>query len=323
MKPMKVVIAYNKPGKNALEDELDILQEVDLVADCLLELGHRPVRMPVTLNLQEAVQFLNNESPDLVFNLTESLENYGALVHFVPALLDALQIPYTGNKTVAMFHAAGKTITKQILQQAGLPVPASYKPSEANHIPDGKYILKPVWEEGSLGLDEDAVLDLPGKDISGLMSFSDQHYFIEPFIEGREFNVSLLASDDGVQALAAAEIRFVDFPENKPKILGYKAKWKEDSFEYLNTVRTYELGHGGGNLQKRLADIAVKCWNVLGLRGYARVDFRMDEMGNPFVIEVNANPCITPGSGFYAACEKAGISFTHAVERMIKDALTR
>lgn len=320
---MKVAIAYNKPGEFALEDELDILQEVELVAGCLLELGHQAVRMPMTLNLQEASGFLKSEQPDLVFNLAESLENLGALVHFVPALLHALQIPYTGNQTVAMFHAAGKTITKQILQQAGLPVPASYKPSEANHLPDGKYILKPVWEEGSLGLDEEAVFDIPGKDISELMRFSDHSHFIEPFIDGREFNVSLLASDDGVQALAAAEIRFVDFPENKPKILGYKAKWKEDSFEYLNTIRTYELGAKAAILQKRLADIAVECWNVLGLRGYARVDFRMDERGNPFVIEVNANPCITPGSGFYAACVKAGISFTRAVERIIQDALTR
>jgi D-alanine-D-alanine ligase len=318
---MKVVITYNKPGPDALEDELDILQEVSLVAGCLRELGHQPIELPMTLNLEEAFHFLKNEQPDIVFNLAESLENYGAIVYFVPALLDILQIPYTGNPTVPMFLTAGKTITKQILIDAGLPAPGSYKTSEAAILPNGKYILKPLWEEGSLGLDEDSVFDIPGKNISELEILPDDKFFIEPYIDGREFNVSLLAGEDGPQVLAVAEIRFVDYPDGKPKVLGYKAKWNEDSFEYLNTVRTYELGENGREIYDRLAAISVKCWNALGLRGYARVDFRMDAQGNPFILEVNANPCITPGSGFYAACEQAGITFTQAVDRIIKDAM--
>lgn len=320
---MKVVITYNKPGDNALEDELDILHEVSLVAGCLKELGHLPVELPMTLNLEEAFRFLKTEQPDLVFNLAESLENYGAIVYFVPALLDVLQIPYTGNPTVPMFLTAGKTITKQILLDAGLPAPGSFKPSESQHLTIGKYILKPLWEEGSLGLDEDSVFSIPGKKISELEILPDDKYFVEPYIDGREFNVSLLADEHGVQVLAVAEILFINYPADKPKVLGYKAKWNEDSFEYLNTVRTYDLGENGAEIYKRLADISTKCWRALGLRGYARVDFRMDSNGNPFILEVNANPCITPGSGFYAACEQAGITFTQAVERIIKDALKK
>lgn len=320
---MKVAITYNQPGENALEDELDILHEVSLVAGCLKELGHEPVELPMTLNLDKAYRYLKNLKPDLVFNLAESLENHGAIVYFVPALLDVLQIPYTGNPTVPMFLTAGKTLTKKILVDAGLPAPASYKPFEARTLPNGKFILKPLWEEGSLGLDEDSVFEIPGKDISELTNLEEDKYFIEPYIDGREFNVSLLAGDDGPQVLAVAEIRFIDYPPEKPKVLGYKAKWNEDSFEYLNTVRTYDLGEGSAELYIRLSDISVKCWKALGLRGYARVDFRMDSQGNPFVLELNANPCITPGSGFYAACEQAGITFTHAVDRIIKDALKR
>lgn len=320
---MKVVITFNKPGENALEDELDILHEVSLVSGCLKELGHQPVELPLTLNLDKAYRYLKNLQPDLVFNLAESLENHGAIVYFVPALLDVLQIPYTGNPTVPMFLTAGKTLTKKILVDAGIPAPASYKPSETQNLPKGKFILKPLWEEGSLGLDEDSVFEIPGKDISELTNLEEDKYFIEPYIDGREFNVSLLAGDDGPQVLAVAEIRFIDYPPEKPKVLGYKAKWNEDSFEYLNTVRTYDLGEGSAELYIRLADISVKCWKALGLRGYARVDFRMDSQGNPFVLELNANPCITPGSGFYAACEQAGITFTQAVDRIIKDALKR
>ena len=320
---MKIVITYNQPGENALEDELDILHEVALVSGCLKELGHNPVELPMTLNLAEAFAFLQNENPDLVFNLAESLENYGAIVYFVPALLDALQIPYTGNPTVPMFVTAGKTLTKQALYSAQLPVPSSWKPSEAAHLPAGKFILKPLWEEGSLGLDEDSVFESPGFDVEKIQSLKDNLYFIEPYIDGREFNVSMLAGENEPQVLAVAEIRFVDYPADKPKVLGYKAKWNEDSFEYQNTVRTYDLGEGGDAIYKNLAELSRKCWNSLGLRGYARVDFRMDSAGNPYILEVNANPCITPGSGFYAACDHAGITFTQAVQRIINDAIKK
>ncbi len=222
-----------------------------------------------------------------------------------------------------MFITAGKTLTKQALLSAQLPVPATYKPSEAKQLPAGKFILKPLWEEGSLGLDEDSVFELPGFDIEKISKLKDNLYFIEPYIDGREFNVSLLADENDPQVLAVAEIRFVDYPENKPKVLGYKSKWNEDSFEYQNTVRTYGLGENGDAIHKNLADLSVKCWKILGLRGYARVDFRMDNGGNPIILEVNANPCITPGSGFYAACEHAGITFTQAVERIINDAIKK
>jgi D-alanine-D-alanine ligase len=320
---MKVVVLYNKPTQGALEDELDILKEVSLVSGCLIELGNQPIELPVTLNLDDAYRSLKALKPDLVFNLAESIENHGAIVYFVPAVLDVLQIPYTGNPTVPMFISAGKTLAKQMLFAAGLPVARTWKPSEISNLPDGQYILKPLWEEGSLGLDEDSVFQIPGRNAATIEKLPDSKFFIEPFINGREFNVSLLAGDNDPQVLAVAEILFIDYPEEKPKVLGYKSKWDEDSFEFKNTQRTFDLGKSGNTIYRQLAEISEKCWHALDLRGYARVDFRMDENGNPIILEINSNPCITPGSGFYAACEYAGIKFTQVVDRIIKDALKR
>jgi D-alanine-D-alanine ligase len=320
---MNVAITYNKPTQDAMEDELDILKEVNLVSGCLIELGHQPIELPVTLNLEETYRYLKALKPDLVFNLAESIGNYGALVYFVPALLDVLQIPYTGNPTVPMFLSAGKTLAKQKLFNAGLPVAGTWKPSEVSNLPVGKYILKPLWEEGSLGLDEDSVFQIPGKDTALIEKLPDSGYFIEPYIDGREFNVSLLAGGNDPQVLAVAEILFLDYPAEKPKVLGYKSKWDEDSFEFKNTQRTFDLGKSGDLIFRQLADISKKCWHTFDLRGYARVDFRMDENGHPFILEINANPCISPGSGFFAACEHAGIGFTQVVDRIIKDALKR
>lgn len=320
---MKVVIVYNEPGEGATADELDVLDEVQLVSDCLVELGHQPLRLGVDLNLSNAFQFLKSENPDLVFNLAESIENHGALVHFVPALLDVLNIPYTGNPTVPIFITAGKHLTKMQLQAAGIPVTPTYKPQDVRNLRPGKYIVKPVWEEGSLGLDEDSVFEVPLNNPEKIQKLSPEKYFVEPFISGREFNVSMLAKPGGVEVLAVAEILFVDYPDDKPQVLGFRSKWETDSFEYTHTVRTYDLGENGDKIAGKLANISEKCWETLGLRGYARVDFRMDHDGNPWVLEVNANPCISPDSGYYAACQRVGISFTQAVERIINDTLKK
>ncbi len=318
---MKIAVLYNKPGIDAGPDELDILDEVELIEKCLKTLNHESFRLPVTLDLSAAFNTLKAEKPDLIFNLAESLENHGALVYLVPALLDVIGIPYTGTPTEPMFISAGKHLTKQILAEKGIPVPGTFAPSLAELLKPGKYIIKPRWEEGSLGLDEESVFDVPGTEAAKFTNYPEGKFFIEPFIEGREFNVSMLATDDEPQVLAVAEILFVDFPENKPQILGFRAKWNEDSFEYTHTVRTYDLGENAGKIRKELADLSVRCWKALGLRGYGRVDFRMDKAGNPMILEVNSNPCISPGSGFFAACEYAGITFEQAVERIIKDAL--
>ena len=125
--------------------------------------------------------------------------------------------------------------------------------------------------------------------------------FAEAYIDGREFNLSLLASKAGPQVLPPAEIRFEDYPEGKTRIVGYRAKWHESSFEYLHTVRSFEFPPEDDELLSRLKDLAVRCWSLFDLRGYARVDFRVDRDGRPWVLEVNVNPCLSPDAGFFAA----------------------
>ncbi len=318
---MKVLIIYNQPGLEAAADERDVLDEVVLVEKHLQAAGHACMRLGIDLNFFGVVSAIDSFDPDVVFNLAESVENHGALVHVVPALLEVLDIPFTGNGSVPMFFCASKLLTHQRLQTAGLPVPAVHTPAEAASLSAGRYIVKPVWEEGSLGLDEDAVFDVPGANIPDIGRLNSEKYFVEEFIDGREFNVSLLCSEDSPQVLAVAEILFEDFPDDKPRVLGYRSKWDATSFEYHHTRRTFDLGKKGPEIHERLSTLSLKCWEVLGLRGYARVDFRMDATGRPYILEVNANPCISPDSGFYAACKLAGLEFTTVTELLIKEAL--
>ena len=106
----------------------------------------------------------------------------------------------------------------------------------------------------------------------------------------------------------------------RPKIVNYDCKWNEDSFEYQNTQRVFEFNEDDGPLLERLAGIAKGCWLAFKLRGYARVDFRVDAKGEPWVLEVNTNPCLSPDAGFAFALERAGIAYADAIDRILKDA---
>ncbi|MBA3037066.1 MAG: D-alanine--D-alanine ligase, partial [Desulfobacterium sp.] len=116
-----------------------------------------------------------------------------------------------------------------------------------------------------------------------------------------------------------AEILFTDYPSDKLKIVDYSAKWKTDSFEYLNTNRTFNFTSDDSYLIESLKIISKECWDLFGLKGYARVDFRIDESGRPWVLEINANPCISPDSGFAAASKMIGLAFPEIIKRIIED----
>jgi len=121
--------------------------------------------------------------------------------------------------------------------------------------------------------------------------------------------------------LPVAEILFLDFPPDRPRILDYASKWEEESFAYTHTPRSFDLSTISPGLVEEMRRIALTCWDAFALGGYARVDFRVDPAGRAHVLEINANPCLTPEAGFHAMLDEAGIDFDRAVERIIAPCL--
>ncbi|HBS88231.1 MAG: hypothetical protein A2W91_04505 [Bacteroidetes bacterium GWF2_38_335] len=318
----KVVIAFNEVQENAGPDELDIFDQVELAENCLKELGYETSRVTVNLDLSKFKKALLDEKPDLIFNLVESINNHGELLYFAPALYNNLRIPYTGVNTNGLFITTNKPLAKVWMQRNNIPTPESAELNETHKLKKDKtYLVKPKLEDGSLGFDDDLVFK--GADVDKfdkIKTMSTNHFFIEEYVDGREFNISMLGGNKGPEILPIPEMNFHNFPEDKPKIMGFRAKWEEGSFEYENTSRSFIDETSENVLVDKLKKICVECWNAFELSGFVRVDFRVDKQGNPYVLEVNANPCITPGSGFYSACEKAGYTFTSAVVRIIEDA---
>jgi len=116
-----------------------------------------------------------------------------------------------------------------------------------------------------------------------------------------------------------AEMVFHNSWDDKPKIVDFRAKWEEGSFEYENTIRDFPGDQLNPLLKQRIDEIALKCWKIFDLKGYARVDIRVDSNDIPYVIEVNANPCMSPDSGLVAATRAAGLAFTDVLSRIIND----
>lgn len=338
-----IAIVHNAVTKDSPPDERDVLDQVAAVSDALRGIGHEPVPVPCDLNLERLKFGLAAIGPDGVFNLVESLDGQGRLIHVIPYLLDGLGIPYAGCPADAVFLTSHKTAAKERMREAGLPTPDWIGPYHAgtgmprtrsfrkaavqsgHREAGGPWIVKSLWEHGSIGLEKENIITGSLDDVTDRLIEAAGKLggacFAEAFIHGREFNLSLLENEKEVQVLPPAEIRFTGFPEDTPRIVGYRAKWQSESFEYNHTPRSFDFSETDHELLSRLESIAVSCWGCFSLSGYARVDFRIDHRGNPYILEINANPCLSPDAGFAASLGRAGISYGDAIERIVAPVL--
>jgi D-alanine-D-alanine ligase len=335
MTAMRIAIVHNEVGENSRTDEQDVLVQAEAVLKSLQELGHEAVQLSCSLDLADIKKQLESVKPDVVFNLVESLGGEERLIHVFPGFLDIIGIPYTGSHTEAIFLTTHKVLAKDRMSASNLPTPPwigpyPYDVPAMHHnrkdLPFKKmqWIIKSLRDHGSLGLDDSNIVS--GKTEEQLNAILKKRAanlggacFAEAFIHGREFNISLIGGPDGPVVLPPAEIIFEGFEKGKPAIVGYKAKWEEESYEYENTPRTFEFTDMDQPLLFTLKSLALRCWNIFGLKGYARVDFRVDEAGQPWILEINCNPCLNPDGGFPAACNQSGLTYTEIIERIVNE----
>ena len=328
---MRVAIVHDDVGPRDGPDDLDVLDQARAVQDGVTALGHTAECFPCTLDLAGVVDRVTSWKVDLIFNLVESLEGKGRLIHLLPFCLEAMGIPYTGAGAEAMLFTSSKIMAKKRMAAAGIPTPAWMGPYPTTGRQDSvtgggpdTWIIKSVWEHASIGLDDKSLVTgaTPEKAFAGLATRASQlggSCFAERFIDGREFNLTLLAGSREVQVMPPAEIVFKGYRADMPRIVDYAAKWEKDSFAYQHTVRRFDFPLSDQRLLDALVVLAKRCWEAFDLSGYARVDFRVDADGQPWVLEVNANPCLSPDAGYSAALAEAGLSFTDAVVRIMAD----
>ncbi|NCC66023.1 MAG: hypothetical protein EOM15_15390, partial [Spirochaetia bacterium] len=235
---MKILILTDALKSNLREDEIDTLLQVKAVKKALLSLGHTVEVAQFSMNLVLTGRRIERSGCDFVFNLVENLSS-SRLLHLVPLLCQTLGIPHSGGTAYTLMITGDKLLAKSQLSLANLPTPLwIQKDKRANlssflHIP---LLKKPVAQEASVGITDASVCTYElEKDLRSVLETPDD-IFLEQYIEGREFNISIL---DGGRILPISEMCFVDYPIELPKIVGYEAKWEVDSFAYQHTQRTF------------------------------------------------------------------------------------
>ncbi len=312
------------------ESEAGVLAEVQAVSEALdaLKIAHRAVGVRQFADLP-AVLSAADES--VVFNLIEGFwSDPGQAVH-IPTVVASFGKACTGNDTQGMLLSLDKWLSKTLLAAAGLPTPKGLLVPPGRSIPakglfDGPWIVKPVQTDASEGIDKTSVVHARGKALQGAVRRIHDRFgqsaLIEQFIEGRELNISVISRKGDAEVLPPAEIDFIAFEAGRPRIVGYEAKWLEDSFEFIHTPRIIPAP-----LPKRLTqeirDLAIAACRTLSCLDYCRVDFRLDKNDRPCILEVNANPDISPDAGFAAALTAAGISYKSFVKLCIDNAVRR
>ncbi|MFO8085236.1 MAG: ATP-grasp domain-containing protein [Desulfobacterales bacterium] len=335
---MRITIVHNAITRDDSPDERDVLVQADFICQTLLALGHKVKIISCGLDLSDVLNRLKKADTEIAFNLVEAMEGHGRLIHLLPFLLDAMAIPYTGASAESLLMTSNKVLAKERMEKAGLPTPewlGAYPESlpfrdkfNAAKNQSESWIVKSVWEHASIGLDDEGkVKALDSQSIFRIMKNRAGKLggscFAERFIEGREFNLSVLSGAKGPEVLPPAEILFDGYAPEKPRIVSYKAKWDESSYEYHHTSRSFLFENKDFELLEKLKTLAIQCWKIFGLRGYARIDFRVDPHGQPWILEVNANPCLSTDAGFAAAAQQAGISYGEAIKQIVQDAISQ
>lgn len=332
---MRVAVWCAEPPAGAPPDQLDTLGQAQAVQQALVERGHTTDLFRLhPVDPARSLEQLCRWQPEVVFQLVEEVAGNSALNTLGALLLQSAGIPFTGSRAEVIWATTDKPAAKALLRSAGLPTPAWFDPaappgagarsSSSAGDPGGRWLIKPARSDASIGIDE-AELQLPGyEDVVDALASRPPHpggWFAERYVHGREFNISLLQVDGEAVVLPIAEMRFVDYPDDRPRVVGYRAKWDPDSFEWSHTARSFTHPPDDATLIERLDELARDCWRLFRLEGYARVDFRVDGAGRPWILEINSNPGIAPDAGFAAAALEAGTSYAELVERIALGAL--
>jgi len=328
----RVAIVYNKPSPSrysvAGEEKavLGVLNAVTAVHQALLELGYDVTCVPLALPLKQARRKLRSLDADLVFNLFEGFCGYPETEAIVPEALSEWGIPFTGCPDAALRLALDKAGVKVLLKASGIPTPDfQLLNPQIMHMFQLGYpcIVKPRSEDASHGLSEASVVtdsDSLEKQVQLISESYGGGALVEEFINGREFNATVLGNSQGT-VLPVSEITY-SLPSEMPEILTFSAKWEPDSPYYQGTRVACPAEISAGE-RASINQIALASFRLLGCRGYARVDMRMDKDRRLNVIEVNPNPDISPDAGAARQAEAAGMNYTQFIEKIVKLAMEK
>jgi D-alanine-D-alanine ligase len=313
---------YKKPLESSDEAEFD-------VARALVAKGHQVRLFGFRDNLDQLTQGLRAEPADVVFNLSERFRDLSALDYTVAAVLEMLDMPYTGASSEGLMLARDKALTKKVLAYQGLRIPhfmvcahgtPVQRPSDLRF----PLIVKPLDEDASVGIAQASVVrddDALAERVAFIHDRFDTDAIVEEFIAGRELYVGVIGNDPPVP-LPPIEMVFGPESTHESRIATFKAKW---SVKYRESrgIQNMIAKNLSDDLRRRLGEVAVRAYQAAGLRDYGRIDVRLAHDDAIYVVEANPNPYLADGEDLAWAAEEGGNLYGDFIEKIAEMAIAR
>lgn len=325
---MRVLIVYNAPllpdDHPDYASEAGVIESVESFAAALAR--HDVARLPLGTDFEPLLHAARgSERPDVIVNFCEGFGGSAAAETYFAGLLELVGIPYTGSGPETLALVREKARTKWLLLGAGLPTPrfrlrrageALALDELARELQGGPLFVKPAGEDASLGITGDNVITGLGQLQRKVADLEDRYgdVLIEEYIDGREFNISVLALPEP-SVLPLAEVNFGRDASCPYPVVTYDAKWTPDSSGWNSTPVTCPAVVAP-ELAGRIREVALAAFRITGCRHYARVDLRVSPAGEVYILEVNANPDIGPTAGFARSLAASGMAYAEFVERL-------
>ena len=332
MKKLRVAIVYNAYQDVQPEAPADqgsnrhLRQMIRRMARAMRALGHEVLIIHLAGALSALQRKLRRLRPDVVFNQYDDVV-HGALYEMrVAAFIRMLGYPITGSPALGLGLSRYKYMAASLLKGAGIPIPAgttlleriSDVDAHKWHFP---LIVHPGQEHAGIGVARDSVVYTKNalrEQAREIIRSYRQPALVQRFLAGREFNVGVLGGRK-LRILPLAEVDYSRLPGGIPPVMSYAAKWVKTSVEYKST-RVICPARVEPRLAARIGETAVKAFRAVGGWGYGRVDIRLDENGQPVILEVNCNPCLDDGMGLARSAERAGIAYPELLQGVVKAA---
>lgn len=313
-----------------------VAEEIEQIVESIRDAGYDAKSVNIRDSFETLVETVKAEKPDVVMNLVEWFHDDLEHETHVPAMFELLGQSYTGNRPLALSLCQKKPHAKALLATAGLPVPRGIVVDVNGKAPAElplRYplIVKPAFDDASGGIDAGSVVrDRASLDARVQLVVGDHKMpaLVEEFIEGREIHCAILGNNPPV-ALPLYEMKFkaggIDNEGRPlPNIITYRAKWDPYSRDYYAMESKCPVDDLEPEVVKHIQSVAVRAYQILGCRDYARVDMRVDaKTGEAFILEVNPNPDLADGCAFAQCVRASGRTYAQAIQEIVGFAFDR
>ena len=304
------------------EEILEWKTEYDVV-NTLRDLGHEVMPLGVSDDLGDIRRAIKNWQPHLAFNLLEEFHGVGVYDHHVVSYLELMKQHYTGCNPRGLLLASDKPLAKKVLAYHRIRTPRFHvfprgkKPKRPANL-DFPLLVKSVSEDASLGITQSSVVHDEEKMLERIAFVHDEletDAMVERYIDGRELYVGVMGNRR-LTVLPVWEMVFRNAPEGMPQIATARVKW-DIQYQQKLGIETLEAEDLEPAIESKIKSTCKRIYKALSMSGYARMDLRLSDDGEVYVLEANPNPNLSFGEDFAESAEKIGISYEQLLQKIM------